>query len=85
MLTVEDVAARINMSKGFVYRAIREGKLIANHFGAAYRISEANLQTYLDASEHIGRTRVTPTIRQILPARSGRGIDLPKRHLRPPA
>jgi excisionase family DNA binding protein len=85
MLTVEDVAARLSISKGLVYKAIREGKIVANRFGAALRISEDNLRQYLDSTEYIGRTRVTPTIRQILPARSGRGIDLPRKHLRGPA
>ena len=85
MLTVEDVAARLSISKGTVYKAIREGVLRANRFGAALRISEDNLRAYVDSTEYIGRTRVTPTIRQILPARPGRGIDLPRRHLRPPA
>lgn len=48
MMTVKEVAERLSLSEGAVYKAIRNGELEHHRFGAAIRITEAQLAAFLD-------------------------------------
>ena len=47
MLTISDVARRLNISRGAVYKAVRNGELQHHRFGASIRISEEQLTEYV--------------------------------------
>jgi excisionase family DNA binding protein len=49
-LTVEEVANRLRVSTDTVIRRIKRKELAAHKIGGVYRISEADLQKYLDAN-----------------------------------
>ena len=54
MLTVKQVAERLNVSQSFVYELLREGRLRHYSLGksqGAKRISEAQLQAFLEEAE----------------------------------
>lgn len=80
MMTVEEVAKRINMSDSFVYGAIADGRLKHHRLGkgqGGIRISEVQLADFLRTTERGGEPAqeepVTPTPRgtfQHLPPRS---------------
>jgi len=48
LLTVEQVAKRLQMSKMTVYRYIKMGKLVAYDLGKEYRIKESDLEEFLE-------------------------------------
>ena len=48
MMTVKEVAERLNLSHGAVYKAIHDGELEHHRFGAAIRITEAQLTAFLE-------------------------------------
>lgn len=48
MLTVNDVAKRLNVSRQLVYKLARTGALEHHRIGAALRFSEDQLTRYLD-------------------------------------
>ena len=50
MLTVKDVAQRLRVSTGLVYKLAASGQLEHHRIGAALRFSEEHLQAYLDQS-----------------------------------
>ena len=47
MLTVADIAERLNVSNMTVYRRIQSGELKAYRFGRAFRVYEADLNAYM--------------------------------------
>ena len=49
-LTVAEVASMMRVSTMTVYRLIKAGQLAAIRVGKNYRIRQADLQSYLDAS-----------------------------------
>lgn len=50
MHTVKDISIRLNVSQGAVYKLIRSGSLQHHRFGAALRVSEEQLQQFLEQS-----------------------------------
>ena len=46
-LSIDDVGQRLNVSRSTVYRLIRAGELDVIHIGAAIRISEESLESYI--------------------------------------
>jgi excisionase family DNA binding protein len=60
MLTVKEVALRLNVSVGLVYKLVASGALQAHRIGSAIRVTEAQVNSYLD---HCGSTtpRQPPT------------------------
>lgn len=63
MMTVEDVALRINMSDSFVYAAIADGRLKHHRFGkgqGGIRISEPQLAAFLAETERVGTPSAEP-------------------------
>ena len=48
MLTVKQVAERLGISRGLVYKLVRAGELGSHRIGAAIRIAEDQLREYLD-------------------------------------
>ena len=48
MMTVKEVAERLNLSHGAVYKAIHKGELEHHRFGAAIRITETQLTAFLE-------------------------------------
>lgn len=49
MLTVKEVASRLSVSTGAVYKAVSDSSLNHYRIGSAIRISEAQLQTWLES------------------------------------
>jgi excisionase family DNA binding protein len=56
VMTVEQAATYLQVSRGVIYRLIREGKLLASRIGRNYRIARWQLDTFLDV------TRTRPDI-----------------------
>lgn len=56
MFTVKEVANRLNISQGAVYKAVRSGDLQHHRFGASIRISEDQLTEYVEET----RVRAEP-------------------------
>ena len=48
MMTVKEVADRLNLSEGAVYKAVHNGELEHHRFGAAIRIAEEQLSAFLE-------------------------------------
>ena len=57
LLTVAEVAERLRTSEAFVLRELRRKNLRGSKTGAGWRITEADLQTYLDAKANVSRVR----------------------------
>ena len=49
MLTVKQVAERLQISVSKMYELIREGDIAVHKIGGSFRISESDLCSYLDA------------------------------------
>lgn len=47
LLTLADVQSRLNVSRSSVYRLIRAGELDVVHIGAAIRIREESLDSFV--------------------------------------
>ena len=63
ILTVDQVAAYLQLNRLTVYRYIREGRLRASKVGKAYRIRKADVDWFLDTM------RTLPVRRSKTPAR----------------
>ncbi len=53
LLTVGEVAERLNASRSFVYQLVESGRLVAHRIGTgrgAIRVSEEDLASFLEAS-----------------------------------
>lgn len=53
-LTIKQVAERLHLSEKTIRRLITRGDLMAHQFGTQYRISEADLSTYLRLHRGLG-------------------------------
>ena len=58
MLTVKEVAERLNLSSSKVYQLVSEGRLSHHRFDGAIRFAEEQIQDYLE------ETRQEPVPRQ---------------------
>lgn len=56
LLTIEEAAERIGMSKGWIKQAIRSGELVHAKFGKCVRIRIGDLEEYIDG-KIVGTTR----------------------------
>ena len=65
MLTVKEVAEKLSISRSLAYRMIRNGEIASYRIASCRRVSEEELQRYLE------RTRVTEK-QQVLPDAKGR-------------
>lgn len=57
LLTVKDVALILQASTRFVVDELRRNNLRGSKTGAGWRVSEADLDTYLDAKANVSRVR----------------------------
>lgn len=57
LLNVHQVAAVLKMSRAYVYRLIRHGKLPALHFGKSVRVRREDLIRYLHEKAPPGMAR----------------------------
>lgn len=57
LLTVPEVATIIAASERFVLDELRRKNLRGTKLGAGWRISEADLDTYVDAKANVSRVR----------------------------
>ena len=79
LLTVEQVAERLQISLSLVYREIPSGRLLSHRFGKRYyRVSEENLEIYV--REHLSPGYVVRQPSQSSANQSKRVSSL--RHLR---
>lgn len=49
LYTVDEIAEKLKLSKYTIYQRIKDGDLTAIRLGRCYRISEDDLQKYLDS------------------------------------
>jgi excisionase family DNA binding protein len=56
-LTVPEAAARIKASPRFVLDELRRKHLRGSKTGAGWRISETDIETYLEAKANVSRVR----------------------------
>jgi len=55
LLTVKDVATRLNVSQSCIYQLVESGRIIHHRIGlgrGAIRFTEANLESFLSDSKH---------------------------------
>jgi len=64
MLTVKEVASRLRVSVGAVYKAVNDGRLRCHRIGSAIRISEDDFASFLTATAS-GGVRETVGFRHI--------------------
>lgn len=57
LLTVKETALRLKASERFVLDELRRKNLRGSNLGAGWRITESDLQTYLDAKANVSRVR----------------------------
>ncbi len=50
MLSIKDVAARLGVSVSFAHKLVRNGDIESYRFGRCRRVSEEQLQRYLEES-----------------------------------
>ena len=48
MFTVKEVAKRLQVSIGFIYKSIASGELECHRFGKAIRVTQAQLDDFLE-------------------------------------
>jgi excisionase family DNA binding protein len=60
LLTVEQVAAYLQLNRLTVYRYIREGRLPAVKLGKAYRIRQADVEAFLESQKVRGPVKAAP-------------------------
>ncbi|HXF81319.1 MAG TPA: helix-turn-helix domain-containing protein [bacterium] len=60
LLTVEQVAAYLQLNRLTVYRYIREGRLPAIKLGKAYRIRKADVEAFLESQTVRGPVQAAP-------------------------
>lgn len=63
MMTVKDVAKRLNVSEGAIYKAIQNGALEHHRFGAAIRVTDEQLAEFLDETRIRVEREQTPLTR----------------------
>lgn len=51
MLSVKQVAERLNLSERSILNLIKEGRLPAFRIGGVYRIEESDLNTFINSSK----------------------------------
>jgi excisionase family DNA binding protein len=56
-LTVSEVADRLKASTRFVLDELRRKNLRGSRIGAGWRITEADLETYIEAHMNVGKVR----------------------------
>jgi len=59
LMTVDQVAAYLQLNKLTVYRYIREGRIPAARLGKAYRIRKADVDAFLEQNTVRGQTRTS--------------------------
>jgi excisionase family DNA binding protein len=64
VLTVAEVAERLNLSQSKVYELVERGELPHHRFGGAIRISEQQIAEYLAATKHERRVGDLPVTRR---------------------
>lgn len=57
LLTVKEAALALKASERFVHDELRRKKLRGSKTGAGWRISEADLETYIEAKANVSRVR----------------------------
>lgn len=57
LLTVSDVALRLQASPRFVLDELRRKNLRGSRLGAGWRIDEADLETYVHAKANVAKVR----------------------------
>lgn len=57
LLTVKQVQEKLNVSNALVYRLIEKGEIASHRIGSSIRISEEDLQDYLERTKR-GRSGV---------------------------
>lgn len=60
MLSVKEVADRLSLSVGAVYKAVQHGELACHRFGTAIRITDEQLNAYLERTR-TGKTAGSET------------------------
>jgi excisionase family DNA binding protein len=60
LMTVEQVAAYLQLNKLTVYRYIREGRIPAARLGKAYRVRKSDVDAFLDSQKLRKPVRVSP-------------------------
>ncbi|MGH2435590.1 MAG: helix-turn-helix domain-containing protein [bacterium] len=60
LMTVEQVAAYLQLNKLTVYRYIREGRIPAARLGKGYRVRKADVDAFLDSQKLRKPVRVSP-------------------------
>ncbi|MDR5695686.1 MAG: helix-turn-helix domain-containing protein [Armatimonadota bacterium] len=74
IMTVEQVAAYLQLSKMTVYKFIREGKLPAAKIGKSYRIRRSDVEAFLETAKQAQRGQVSfPLERHAVPVPSSTG------------
>ncbi|HEX6460700.1 MAG TPA: helix-turn-helix domain-containing protein [Thermoleophilaceae bacterium] len=71
VLTVDQVAARFQLSAKTIYRALERGQLRAAKFGSAWRIREADADAWFDGNVPERVARATPVRRRGASPRPG--------------
>ncbi len=71
VLTVDQVAARFQLSAKTIYRALERGQLRAAKFGSAWRIRETDADAWFDGSVPQRATHTTPVRRRGASPRPG--------------
>lgn len=61
MHNVKQVAERLNVSLGAVYKAIRSGELEHHRFGASIRVSEEQLREFIEET----RVKTCPDLQDV--------------------
>jgi len=64
LMTVEQVAAYLQLNKLTVYRYIREGRIPAARLGKAYRIRKADVDAFLERHTVRGQARASAGARR---------------------
>ena len=55
LLTVDETAEALALSRSTIYRLLRSGDLVATRIGTATRIPESSLRRFVDARTRVAR------------------------------
>ncbi|QEG36157.1 helix-turn-helix domain-containing protein [Bythopirellula goksoeyrii] len=65
LLTVKQVQQRLNVSHALIYRLVQQGELASHRIGSSIRISEEDLQAYLQRAKTHPHQPYPPSVSQV--------------------
>lgn len=81
VMTVEQVAAYLQLNKLTLYKYIREGRLPASRLGKVYRVRQSDVDAFLESQKIRPAVKATRTAKAAAPRPEEIAVAPPPRHV----